>query len=61
MRTFVIDSFADFAFQACGLESAAHHHANQTVCLAILVRALEPWKKNNNSINLMTIHNVVFF
>ena len=41
-RTFVIDSFVDFAFQACGLESAAHHHANQTVCLAILVRALEP-------------------
>ena len=39
---FAINSFIDFVSQACGLESAAHHHANQTVCLAILVRALEP-------------------
>jgi len=30
--------------QACGLESAAHHHANQTVCLAILTDDLDfPW------------------
>ena len=31
-------SCTKIAMQACAIESAAHHHGNHTVCLAILVR-----------------------